>query len=91
MKICKLKIDNKGRIQFPKTFLDANNIPFGSIGFMEVIASNHNAVRFPFIEPTKKETDGQTNIYTSSDDIVIENKVGTTVTYSVAAFIFQGN
>lgn len=58
MKICKLKIDNKGRIQFPKTFLDANNIPFGSIGFMEVIATNHNAVRFTFIEPTKKETDG---------------------------------
>ena len=26
MKICRLKIDTQGRITFPKSFLDANNI-----------------------------------------------------------------
>ena len=36
-------------------------------------------------------TDGQTNVYVSGGDLVIENKVGSTVTYSVAALIFQGN
>jgi len=49
MKICKLTIDSKGRVQFPKSFLDANNIKVGSVGFMEVIATNSSAVRFTFV------------------------------------------
>tara|TARA_R110002020_G_scaffold55834_2_gene154853 strand:- start:1995 stop:2144 length:150 start_codon:yes stop_codon:yes gene_type:complete len=48
MKICKLKIDTKGRVQFPKSFLDANNIEFGSVGYMEIIATNNKAIRFTF-------------------------------------------
>ena len=49
MKICRITIDSKGRVQFPKTFLDANDIPVGTVGFMEVIATNTRAVRFTFV------------------------------------------
>ena len=48
MKICRLKIDTKGRVQFPKSFLDANNISYGQWGFMEIINSNIKAIRFTF-------------------------------------------
>jgi len=51
MKICKLIIDSKGRVQFPKSFLDANNIKRGiTVGYVEVISTNSNAVRFTFEE-----------------------------------------
>tara|TARA_Y100000114_G_scaffold153828_1_gene174605 strand:- start:840 stop:2111 length:1272 start_codon:yes stop_codon:yes gene_type:complete len=36
-------------------------------------------------------TDGKTNIFVNGANVVIQNEVGTTVTYSVAAFVFQGN
>lgn len=36
-------------------------------------------------------TSNKTNIYVNGTTIVILNEVGTTVTYSIAAFVFQGN
>jgi|TARA_R110000751_G_scaffold25211_4_gene68712 bifunctional DNA-binding transcriptional regulator/antitoxin component of YhaV-PrlF toxin-antitoxin module len=50
MKICNLKIDKQGRIQFPKSFLKANNIIEGDCGYMETINGNSNSVRFIFTE-----------------------------------------
>jgi DNA-binding transcriptional regulator/RsmH inhibitor MraZ len=51
VKICKLKIDSKGRVQLPKTFLEANEIPYGTTAYVEVIQSNSNSVRLTFIPP----------------------------------------
>ena len=48
MRICRLKIDSKGRVQFPKTFLDANNISYGDWGFMDVIVGKYRTVKFTF-------------------------------------------
>ena len=48
MKICRLKIDSKGRIQLPKSFLDANNISFDSWGVMDIIVGKHRSVKFTF-------------------------------------------
>lgn len=48
MKICRLKIDNKGRVQLPKSFLDANHIKVGQTGYVEVISNNSSAVRLTF-------------------------------------------
>ena len=48
MKVCRLKIDPKGRVQFPKSFLDANDISHGQWGFIEIINSNSRAIRFTF-------------------------------------------
>lgn len=48
MRICRLKIDSKGRIQLPKSFLDANNISFNSWGFMDIIVGKHRSVKFTF-------------------------------------------
>jgi len=54
MKICLLKIDTKGRVQIPKSFLDANEISIGQKAFLEVINSNNNAVRLSFL--TKEQS-----------------------------------
>ena len=48
MKICRLKIDTKGRVQLPKSFLDANHIKIGQTGYIEVISNNSSAVRLTF-------------------------------------------
>ena len=48
MRICRLKIDSKGRVQFPKSFLDANNISFGQWGFVDIIVGKHRSVKFTF-------------------------------------------
>jgi bifunctional DNA-binding transcriptional regulator/antitoxin component of YhaV-PrlF toxin-antitoxin module len=48
MKVCRLKIDTKGRVQLPKSFLDANNIKVGQTGYVEIISNNSSAVRFTF-------------------------------------------
>jgi len=54
MRICRLKIDTKGRVQFPKSFLDANNIAFGQWGFVDVIVGKHRSVKLTF--ETREET-----------------------------------
>lgn len=46
--ICKLRIDSKGRIQLPKTFLDANDIPANSMVEVQNISTSNNAVRLVF-------------------------------------------
>lgn len=48
MMICKLRIDSKGRIQLPKTFLDANDIPANSMVEVQNISTSNNAVRLVF-------------------------------------------
>ena len=48
MKICRLKIDTKGRVQLPKSFLDANHIKIGQTGYIEVISNNSSAIRLTF-------------------------------------------
>ena len=48
MKICRLKIDNKGRVQLPKAFLAATHIKDGQTGSVEVISNNSRAVRLTF-------------------------------------------
>tara|TARA_R100000458_G_C8275843_1_gene251005 strand:- start:990 stop:1145 length:156 start_codon:yes stop_codon:yes gene_type:complete len=50
MKVCRLKIDSKGRVQIPKTFLDANDIPVGSVANMEIIQTSIDAVRLVFVK-----------------------------------------
>ena len=49
MKICSMKLDKKGRLTIPKTFLDANNLNgSGCWVYMEVISSNAQSVRLTF-------------------------------------------
>jgi len=48
VRICRLKIDDNGRIQLPETFLDANNIKCGDWGFMDVIVGKYRTVKFTF-------------------------------------------
>ena len=48
MMICKLKIDSKGRVQLPKSFLDANEIPANSMVEVQNISTSNNAVRLVF-------------------------------------------
>ena len=54
MKVCRLKIDSKGRVQIPKTFLDANDIPVGSVANMEIIQTSIDAVRLVFVKDWKE-------------------------------------
>ena len=48
MKVAKIKIDKRGRITLPRTFLDANNIIEGQYGFIEIINGSYNSVRLTF-------------------------------------------
>jgi|TARA_R110002051_G_scaffold88750_2_gene156466 DNA-binding transcriptional regulator/RsmH inhibitor MraZ len=44
-----MKLDKKGRLTIPKTFLDANNLNgSGCWVYMEVISSNAQSVRLTF-------------------------------------------
>ena len=49
MKVCRLKIDTKGRVQLPKSFLDANNIKVGQTGYVEIISNNTDSGSSPLI------------------------------------------
>ncbi len=40
MKVCRLKIDTKGRGQLPKSFLDPNNIKVGQTGYVGFKSNN---------------------------------------------------
>ena len=48
MKIANLKVDEKGRIQLPSSFLTANGITKGTRGWIENIYNNNYAVRITF-------------------------------------------
>tara|TARA_Y100000034_G_C6795935_1_gene356739 strand:+ start:279 stop:446 length:168 start_codon:yes stop_codon:yes gene_type:complete len=48
MKVAKIKIDKRGRITLPRTFLDANNIIEGQYGFIEIINGSYSSVRLTF-------------------------------------------
>lgn len=48
MKIANLKVDEKGRIQLPSSFLIANGITKGTRGWIENIYNNNYAVRLTF-------------------------------------------
>ena len=48
MKIANLKVDEKGRIQLPSSFLTANGITKGTRGWIENIYNNNYAVRLTF-------------------------------------------
>ena len=48
MKIANLKVDEKGRIQLPSSFLTANGITKGTRGWLENIYNNNYAVRLTF-------------------------------------------
>ena len=56
MKICRLKIDTQGRITFPKSFLDANNISPGQWGFLEVMVGKSRSVRLTFESRTERKS-----------------------------------
>ena len=46
--ICKLKIDNKGRLTFPSSFLKANNIKKNSFVSVIPVSGRADAVRLEF-------------------------------------------
>lgn len=56
--ICKLKIDSKGRVQLPKSFLDANEIPANSMVEVQNISTSNNAVRLVFDKQAKEVKNG---------------------------------
>ena len=60
---------------------------FAETGTAATVVANPSG-RFAINSAT---TSNSTNIFVNSGSIVILNEVGTTVTYSIAAFVFQGN
>ena len=46
--ICKLKIDNRGRLTFPRSFLKANNIKKNSFVSVIPVSGRADAVRLEF-------------------------------------------
>mgnify|MGYP003108385643 CR=1 FL=1 len=48
MKISNLKVDGKGRIQLPSSFLTANGITKGTRGWIESVNNNNYAIRLTF-------------------------------------------
>ena len=48
MKVASIKVDSKGRLQLPKTFLDSNNIKSGDKADMVIIPTNHWSIRLVF-------------------------------------------
>ena len=58
MMICKLRIDSKGRVQLPKTFLDANDIPVNSMVEVQNISTSNNAVRLVFDRQAREVKNG---------------------------------
>jgi DNA-binding transcriptional regulator/RsmH inhibitor MraZ len=48
--ICKLKIDNKGRMTFPSSFLKANEIKRNSFVTVHPVSGRTDAVRLEFWE-----------------------------------------
>ena len=46
--ICKLKIDNKGRLTFPSSFLKANDIKKNSFVSVIPVSGRQDAVRLEF-------------------------------------------
>ena len=46
--ICKIKIDNKGRLTFPRSFLKANNIKKNSFVSVIPVSGRADAVRLEF-------------------------------------------
>ena len=51
--ICKLQLDNKGRITFPKSFLTANNLTKTSTIAVYPIYNKEDAVRLEFNQENK--------------------------------------
>ena len=51
--ICKLKIDNKGRITLPNTFLKANGVKVGSHVVVQPMY-NSNSIKIKFEDKEKK-------------------------------------
>ena len=60
---------------------------FAETGTAATVVANPSG-RFAINSAT---TSNSTNIFVNSGSVVILNEVGTTVTYSIAAFVFQGN
>jgi len=60
---------------------------FGETGTAATVVANPSG-RFAINSAT---TSNQTNIFVNSGSVVILNEVGTTVTYTIAAFVYQGN
>ena len=46
--ICKLKIDNRGRLTFPNSFLKANEIKINSFVTVHPVSGRTDAVRLEF-------------------------------------------
>ena len=53
MYIAKIKIDRRGRIQLPQSFLKANEIKSGDYAIAEVVYNRHDAVRIIFVNNNK--------------------------------------
>ena len=49
MYIAKIKIDKRGRIQLPQSFLKANDIKSGDYAIAEIVYNRHDAVRINFV------------------------------------------
>ena len=48
IKICKVRIDNKGRLTLPSSFLKANNIKNNSFVAVHPVSGSTDAVRLEF-------------------------------------------
>jgi DNA-binding transcriptional regulator/RsmH inhibitor MraZ len=55
--ICKIKIDNRGRLNLPDSFLKANKIKKNSFVTVHPVGGRTDAVRLEFEWEKKNETD----------------------------------
>ena len=59
VKICRIKMDNKGRFSLPMNFLKANNIKTGSyISVVPVVGSSNVRLEFEYDDSDLKERKG---------------------------------